>query len=102
MLATCADDRSILIWFTKDFTAKDHKSVRANVQFDHADRIKWSPDSKAFIIHCATSNHLQVHKVILNSQYSIKRDSHFEERLVSKFTKKSDDVAVFLFHDFLV
>lgn len=63
MLATCADDRSILIWFTKDFAAKEHKSIRANVQFDHATRIKWSPDSKAFLIHCATSNQLQVHKV---------------------------------------
>jgi hypothetical protein len=26
-------------------------------------RIKWSPDSKALIIHCATSNQLQVQKV---------------------------------------
>ena len=63
LLASCADDRSVLIWFTKDFSNKEHKCVRANIPFDHATKIKWSPDSKAFLVHCATSNELQVHKV---------------------------------------
>ena len=45
-VASCADDRTVLIWFTKDFANKEHKCVRGNIPFDHADKIKWSPDSK--------------------------------------------------------
>ncbi|PNI92576.1 TBL2 isoform 8 [Pan troglodytes] len=35
-LATCADDRTIRIWSTKDFLQREHRSMRANVELDHA------------------------------------------------------------------
>nr|KAF6366508.1 hypothetical protein mPipKuh1_009911 [Pipistrellus kuhlii] len=35
-LATCADDRTVLIWSTKDFLQREHRSMRANVELDHA------------------------------------------------------------------
>lgn len=42
---------------------KDHKSLRVNVEFDHATLVRWSPDSKAFIIHKAVENVVEVYKV---------------------------------------
>ncbi|XP_013777302.1 transducin beta-like protein 2 [Limulus polyphemus] len=62
-LASCAEDRAVLLWSVKTFTQKEHKSIRANVEFDHATRVKWSPDSKAFIICQGLGNTIQVYKV---------------------------------------
>lgn len=62
-LASCSADRSVLIWPTKLFTAKSHNPIRGNVAYDVADRIKWSPDSKAFILHKANANELEVYKL---------------------------------------
>jgi WD40 repeat protein len=56
-------DRTVFIWNTKDFTQKDHKSLRINIEFDHAKFIKWSPDSKAFIIHKGIENVIEVYKL---------------------------------------
>lgn len=39
-------DRSMLLWNVKDLEKKEHKSVRANVELDHATQVKFSPDSK--------------------------------------------------------
>ncbi|KAF4524257.1 hypothetical protein B566_EDAN008805 [Ephemera danica] len=55
--------RTVFIWNTKDFTQKDHKSLRINVEYDHAKFIKWSPDSKAFIIHKGVENVVEVYKL---------------------------------------
>jgi len=62
-LATCAEDRTVMLWNVKDFTQKDHKFLRVNVDFDYATRVKWSPDSKAIILCRHTSGDLQVYKV---------------------------------------
>ncbi|KFM56868.1 Transducin beta-like protein 2, partial [Stegodyphus mimosarum] len=62
-LGSCADDRSVMLWSVKTFAEKNHRSVRANVEYDHATRIKWSPDSKAFIVSAASANTIQVYKV---------------------------------------
>lgn len=62
-LATCAEDRAVLIWSTKNWDQKDHKCLRINIEFDHAKFIKWSPDSKAFIIHKAAERLMEVYKV---------------------------------------
>jgi len=56
-------DRAVLIWSTKNWTQKDHKCMRINIEFDHAKFIKWSPDSKAFIIHRAAERLMEVYKV---------------------------------------
>lgn len=62
-LASCADDRSVMLWTVKTFSDKNHKSVRANIEYDHATRVKWSPDGKAFIVSVANGNTIQVHRV---------------------------------------
>ncbi|KAL1132478.1 hypothetical protein AAG570_010433 [Ranatra chinensis] len=62
-LATCAEDRAIFIWNTKDWKERDHKSLRYNVDFDHASHITWSPDSKAFIYNRSNDKLIEVCKV---------------------------------------
>lgn len=56
-------DRTVLLWYTKDFTSKNRKSLRVNIEFDHATLIRWSPDGKAFIIHKAMANAIEVYKI---------------------------------------
>ncbi|XP_075220403.1 transducin beta-like protein 2 isoform X4 [Lycorma delicatula] len=62
-LATCGEDRAIFIWSTRNLNNKEHKSLRYNIEYDHASLIRWSPDSRAFIINRATENVLEVYKV---------------------------------------
>lgn len=46
-LASCADDRTVRIWSTKDFLEREHKCLRANVELDHATLVRFSPDSRS-------------------------------------------------------
>ncbi|CAL8129698.1 unnamed protein product [Orchesella dallaii] len=62
-LLTCADDRTVYLWFTKDFSDRDHKSIRVNIPFDCANYVRWSPDSKAFIIAREGEKMLEVYKL---------------------------------------
>ncbi|XP_018570810.1 transducin beta-like protein 2 isoform X3 [Anoplophora glabripennis] len=62
-LTSCGDDRAVFIWDTKDLTHKDRKSLRVNIEFDYATLVKWSPDSKAFIINKFNENAVEVYKV---------------------------------------
>ncbi|XP_042211116.1 transducin beta-like protein 2 isoform X2 [Homarus americanus] len=80
-----ADDRTVLIWSTKDFSQKEHKSVRGNIEFDYATRVCWSPDGKAFIVHKALANAMEVYKVtkrpdgtLGNSQVALTFPQHNE------------------------
>ncbi|KAH0944890.1 hypothetical protein HN011_010188 [Eciton burchellii] len=66
-VGTCAQDRTVLLWYTKDFTTNDRKSLRVNIEFDHATLIRWSPDGKAFIIHKAVANVIEVYKITKKS-----------------------------------
>ncbi|KAK5641744.1 hypothetical protein RI129_010291 [Pyrocoelia pectoralis] len=62
-LASCAEDRTVLLWDVKDLQQKDHKSLRINIEFDYATFVKWSPDSKAFLIHKFNGNCIEVYKI---------------------------------------
>jgi len=62
-LASCSEDRTVLVWHTKDFAAKEHKCLRCNVEFDHGVFISWSPDSKAFVVQKALANNTEVYKM---------------------------------------
>ncbi|KAM9498893.1 transducin beta-like protein 2 isoform 2-T2 [Salvelinus alpinus] len=62
-LATCADDRTVRIWSTKDFLDRDHKCLRANVELDHATLVRFSPDSKAFITWLANGDTIRIFKM---------------------------------------
>lgn len=44
-------------------TIKEKKSLRVNVEFDHATLVRWSPDGKAFLIHKAVANTIEVYKI---------------------------------------
>jgi len=62
-LASCGEDRTVLVWNTKDFPLKEHKCLRCNVEFDHGLFVKWSPDSKAFVVQKAVQNCTEVYKM---------------------------------------
>lgn len=62
-LATCADDRTVRIWSTKDFLQREHRSMRANVELDHATLVRFSPDCRAFIVWLASGDTLRVFKM---------------------------------------
>ncbi|XP_045128986.1 transducin beta-like protein 2 [Portunus trituberculatus] len=56
-------NRTVQIWTTKDFSLKEHKSVRGNIEFDYATKVCWSPDGKAVIIHKSVANTIEVYKL---------------------------------------
>jgi len=62
-LASCGEDRTVLVWSSKDFASKEHKVLRCNVEFDHGFFVKWSPDSKAFVVQKAVQNCTEVYKM---------------------------------------
>lgn len=62
-LASCADDRTVRIWSTKDFLERDHKCLRANVELDHVTLVRFSPDSRAFISWLANGDTIRVFKM---------------------------------------
>jgi len=62
-LATCGEDQTVMVWSTKEFSAREHKPLRCNVEFDHGLFVKWSPDSKAFVVQKAMQNCTEVYKM---------------------------------------
>jgi len=60
-LATTAEDETVIVWPVKDFTQKEHRHYRCNV--DDSIFVKWSPDSKAFIIQKSIQNCIEVYKM---------------------------------------
>lgn len=54
----------MLIWYLKELSnAKDRKTFRINVEFDHAYKLVWSPDSKAILVFKAMENTIEVYRV---------------------------------------
>ncbi|XP_023232960.1 transducin beta-like protein 2 isoform X2 [Centruroides sculpturatus] len=69
-LISCDEERTVMLWNTKTLSQKnnvknqkDIKSVRINIEYDHATQVKWSPDGKAFIICQANGNAIQVYRL---------------------------------------
>ncbi|XP_063383996.1 transducin beta-like protein 2 isoform X2 [Cydia fagiglandana] len=62
MAATC-DDGSVILWDIRDLSHNQHKTLRVNIEFDHAQFVAWSPDSKAFIVHTVRENNIVVYKI---------------------------------------
>lgn len=74
-MASTSLDRTVRLWSVKDFKEKEHKYVRANVDFDHATKVNFSPDTsedttqqqpvrfRAFITALANGNTIRVFKV---------------------------------------
>lgn len=62
-LASCSGDRSVLLWQTRHFDDREHKSTRVNVEYDHATAVSWSPDNHALLCAKHNENRLQVYKL---------------------------------------
>ncbi|KAF7237025.1 Transducin beta-like protein 2 [Varanus komodoensis] len=62
-LASCSDDRTVRVWSTKDFLEREHRSLRANVELDHATLVRFYPDSRAFIVWLANGETLRFFKI---------------------------------------
>ncbi|XP_070571876.1 transducin beta-like protein 2 [Ptychodera flava] len=62
-LASAAEDRTVRIWSVKEFKDREHKSLRGNVEYDSATRVKFSPDSRAFVVSLANGNTLRIFKL---------------------------------------
>ncbi|XP_074120192.1 transducin beta-like protein 2 isoform X1 [Sminthopsis crassicaudata] len=62
-LATCAEDRTIHIWSTKDFLQREHRSLRVNVKLDHATLVRFSPDCRALVTWLANADTIRVFKM---------------------------------------
>ncbi|XP_037231052.1 transducin beta-like protein 2 isoform X2 [Falco biarmicus] len=62
-LASCSDDRTVRLWSTRDFAAREHRCLRANVGLDHAELVRLSPDSRAFIVWLANGETIRVYKM---------------------------------------
>ncbi|XP_066491761.1 transducin beta-like protein 2 [Tiliqua scincoides] len=62
-LASCADDRTVRIWSTKDFLEREHRCMRANVELDHATLVRFWPDSRAFVVWLANGDTIQVFRM---------------------------------------
>jgi len=71
-LATSCEDRSLMLWGLKlgklesnitELNMKDIRTIRTHVQYDHATRLRWSPDSKALLAVRALSNEIEIFKV---------------------------------------
>ncbi|XP_053187177.1 transducin beta-like protein 2 [Scomber japonicus] len=70
-LASCADDRTVRIWSTKDFLDREHKCMRANVELDHATLVRFSPDSRAFITWLANGDAIRIFKMMKKDDGSL-------------------------------
>jgi len=71
-LATSSEDRSLMLWGLKlgklessitELNMKDIRTIRTHVQYDHANRLRWSPDSKALLTVRALSNEIEIFKL---------------------------------------
>jgi len=71
-LATCAEDQTVLVWSTKEFPTKtQHFPLRCNVEFDHGLFVRWSPDSKAFVVQKAVQNCTEVYRMAKKADGSL-------------------------------
>ncbi|XP_063396087.1 transducin beta-like protein 2 [Mytilus trossulus] len=62
-LISTAEDRSAMLWSTKEFSKKEHKFIRGNIELDHGTRVKFSPDSKAFIVCLGNANTARILRI---------------------------------------
>ncbi|NXA09846.1 TBL2 protein, partial [Sapayoa aenigma] len=62
-LASCSEDRTVRLWSTRDLAGREHRCLRANVGLDHAEFVRLSPDSRAFIVWLANAETIRVYKM---------------------------------------
>ncbi|PVD32850.1 hypothetical protein C0Q70_08297 [Pomacea canaliculata] len=57
------EDRVMMLWSTKEFSQKEHKFIRLNVDLDSATSVKFSPDSRALVASLANGNKIRVFRL---------------------------------------
>ncbi|KAL8591952.1 hypothetical protein ACOMHN_020430 [Nucella lapillus] len=62
-VVSASDDRVMMLWSTKEFSQKEHKFIRMNVELDSVTNIKFSPDSRAVVGSLANSNTVRVFRI---------------------------------------
>ncbi|KAL5016827.1 hypothetical protein ScPMuIL_006416 [Solemya velum] len=62
-LISVSEDRIAMVWNIKDFSQKEHKFTRANIELDHATKVKFSPDSKAFLVNLYNGNTIRIFRI---------------------------------------
>ncbi|XP_065190281.1 transducin beta-like protein 2 [Sycon ciliatum] len=62
-LASCSEDRTIRIWYSNDFSTRDHRYHRINVELDHAKSLCFSPDSRALVTALDDAQAIRVFKL---------------------------------------
>ncbi|NWY33887.1 TBL2 protein, partial [Pheucticus melanocephalus] len=62
-LASCSEDRTVRLWSTRDLAGREHRCLRANLGLDHAELVRLSPDSRAFIVWLANAETIRVYKM---------------------------------------
>ncbi|GAB1607922.1 transducin beta-like protein 2 [Argonauta hians] len=60
---TVGEDRSALIWSIKNFSQKEQRYMRAAIETDHATRVRFSPDTKAFLVSLSRKNMLRIYRI---------------------------------------
>ncbi|XP_053817062.1 transducin beta-like protein 2 isoform X1 [Vidua macroura] len=62
-LASCSEDRTVRLWSTRDLAGREHRCLRTNIGLDHAELVRLSPDSRAFIVWLANAETIRVYKM---------------------------------------
>ncbi|RNA06630.1 transducin beta 2 [Brachionus plicatilis] len=70
-LLSCGNDRAVFLWSTKEFEMHQHRNFRCNVEFDHAVKIRFSPDSKSFIAGLGNANTIKAFKILKKEDSNI-------------------------------
>ncbi|NXG14353.1 TBL2 protein, partial [Grallaria varia] len=62
-LASCSEDHTVRLWSTQDLEGREHRCLRANMGLDHAEFVRLSRDSRAFIVWLANAKTIRVYKM---------------------------------------
>uniref|UniRef100_A0A1I7WBT8 WD_REPEATS_REGION domain-containing protein n=1 Tax=Heterorhabditis bacteriophora TaxID=37862 RepID=A0A1I7WBT8_HETBA len=57
-------DRTVFLWNTRDFSEREHKSVRQVLDYDTATKVVFAPDSKSLVFSVKRDNKLSVYKLV--------------------------------------
>ena len=60
--------------------------MRGNVSYDHGTMVRWSPDSKAYVVHRATENAPEVYKINRRDDGSLGNIQGFTNKIANIFS----------------
>ena len=93
-LASCSEDGTVLIWPTKHFHQGNKMPIRGNIAYDQADKVRWSPDSKAFVVHKSVGDEIEVYKLTKKDEGSSYTVSPANRNFKIDHTGGSETIAI--------